>query len=789
MVYALTTVLVFAFAGSYWVYINYQTTKTHLQQRIASQGTLVGNNLGAAIIFKDDGAIHEILSTLGSDAAIVSAELSSTNLEKSILLSFPQNPQGAGLTSAASTQISSLLVPVFDSGQEIATINLKYDNAELNHAVKESALITLVIALVATILGSLLSRAFLRSVTAPILALSEVSKQVSLTKDYSLRSQTVSPDEVGALSDSFNAMLEIIEVRDRDLESRFEQAFFNAPIGMVLVDAKVKIISHNKIAESLFGIKRLTSDKVQDIIVHTDQDKVMALFIELITGQISKFDVEVNCIADSGDIVTIILNASTVLKKNKKFGYAVVQLQDVTESRRLSKELEFQAQHDSLTGLANRRVLNQAIAQVQADPRKNKKQHTLSILDLDQFKTVNDTFGHIAGDELLCQVADQIRSKVRKGDLVVRLGGDEFALLLYQCDKQEAQRITEDIRSAIESIHFNWEGHTLRISASIGAMASCLANTDTTSILQQVDSACFIAKEAGRNRVHIIETDDSDISTRHDEMQWVHRLHQAMSENLFVLFAQPIFSLGKGEHREYVEILLRLHDKDQDKLIAPGAFLPAAERYGLSVKVDQWVINHLIENLPKYRRAFGDKRSYWLNISGASLSDPQFLNYLEETITHAKLPPKMINFEITETSIIRNISTAKESMIRLKLLGCQFSLDDFGSGMSSFGYLKELPVDYIKIDGMFVRSMEDDPINTVFVKSIVDIASAMGIKTVAEYVESKDILSKLIEMGASYAQGYAMGLPEELLSEKLAKAIEEDETQSQPPPVSQPKLN
>jgi diguanylate cyclase (GGDEF)-like protein len=442
----------------------------------------------------------------------------------------------------------------------------------------------------------------------------------------------------------------------------------------------------------------------------------------------------------------------------------------IAESRRLSEELKHQASHDTLTGLANRRVLNQALAAVNKDSRNHDKQHTLCILDLDQFKTVNDTCGHMAGDELLCQVAQVIRNNVREDDLVVRLGGDEFALLLYHCNREEAVHLTEAIRKAIEDIHFPWEGNTFRISASIGAMASSMVEVDTNEALQQVDSACFAAKEAGRNRVHIIAPQDRDCLDRQGEMQWLHRLHQAMEFNRFVIYAQPIFPLNKGDCTEYVEILLRLRDTD-GTLVPPGAFLPAAERFGLSVKLDQWLILHLLDNMPRYRQAFGDKRSYWVNLSGSSISDEKFLEFLETTVRNSDLPPGMLNFEITETSVIRNLSVARDTIMRLRGLGCQFSLDDFGSGMSSYGYLKNLPVDTIKIDGMFIRDMLEDKVDMVFVRSIIDIASAMGIKVIAEYVENPDILSKVIELGIAYAQGYALGMPEELLSEELRQAI------------------
>jgi len=777
VVYSVTTVLVFAIAGSYWAYNNYHSDRDYFQQRISNQGSIVASNISAAVLFNDEDAIHEILSALSSDSALISASLSSDKLDRVITRNLYRSQPRKHvevLPGVDYTHIGNIVFPVQESGETIGELSISFDDSELHEKTNRSVYTLLITAIIAVISGTLFANLFLRSITKPIIALSKISKEVTETKNYSLRSHSYFPDEVGELSNNFNAMLEIIEVRDKDLESRFEQAFLNAPIGMVLIDSNLNIIRHNKISEALLGLKNLGPKQVQDIISPVDQSEVRSLFTQLVANVIDKFSVEIRCQGKTDNTLTVAMSVSSVLDNKKRFSYAVVQIQDITESRRLSLELAFQAQHDSLTGLANRRVLNQALLEVKKDPRNANREHTLSILDLDQFKTVNDTCGHLAGDELLCQVADKIREKVRQGDLVVRLGGDEFALLLYHCDKNEAQRITEDIRLAIESIHFNWQGDTFRISASIGAMASYLSDQDVSKVLQQVDSACFLAKESGRNRVHLIDPQDAEITATQNEMQWAHRLHKAMAEDHFVLFAQPMFSLGAEDRNEYVEILLRLRNVDGCTFTPPGAFLPAAERYGLSVKLDQWVINHLITNLPKYREAFGDKRSYWINISGASISDPQFLSYLEETILAANLPAKMINFEITETAIIRNLRDAKESILRLKALGCQFSLDDFGSGMSSFGYLKELPVDYIKIDGMFVRGMIDDPVNTVFVQSIIDIASVIGIKTVAEYVETPEVLAKTIAMGVSYAQGFLLARPEELFSEKLADAVRKE---------------
>jgi diguanylate cyclase (GGDEF)-like protein/PAS domain S-box-containing protein len=811
LIYSMTTLLVFLIAGSYWVYSNDQAHQTQFHQRIKSQGVLVASNIGAAILFEDSEAVTEILSALKSDPAIVSAEIFSPSNQLSYSIEFkdpPETSEHGFLFGVIEHQNwGKLTVPILESGESISKIVILFNRGERRQAMVDSATVTLLTTLLAIVLGTALASRLQRHLTQPILQLSEVAREVTQTKNYSLRTEIHRLDEIGKLGKDFNSMLGIIEQRDKNLEeiveqrteqilsknkelsiqieereksdvvrremqARFEQAFINAPIGMALINKDGKLVRYNKVATTLFSQAQLESENIGDMIHHDYRDEVATQFINMTSGKISSFDSDVRAINFAGNEISVILSVSAINNDSGEFQYGVLQAQDVTESRRLSKDLEYQAQHDSLTGLANRRVLNQVLADVKKDERDKNKQHTLCIIDLDQFKTVNDTCGHIAGDELLCQVADVICSKVRKNDLVVRLGGDEFAILLHHCDKEKAQILTESIRKAIEGIHFQWQDGTFRISASIGAMTSYLADMDTSLVLQQVDSACFVAKESGRNRVHMIDPKDSEINARQSEMNWVHRLHQAMENNLFVIYAQPMFALNGSDQNEYVEILLRLRNEKDDSIISPGAFLPAAERYGLSVNIDQWVVTYLISNMPRYRQAFGDKRSYWINLSGASISDPKFLSFLEEAITQANLPPKMLNFEITETSVIRNLNVAKETILRLKTLGCLFSLDDFGSGMSSFGYLKHLPVDYIKIDGMFVRDMLEDKIDMVIVKSIVEIASVMGITTIAEYVETADALHKVKELGASYAQGYCLGLPEPLISEKLEKEIQ-----------------
>ncbi|MFV0278951.1 MAG: putative bifunctional diguanylate cyclase/phosphodiesterase, partial [Parahaliea sp.] len=376
----------------------------------------------------------------------------------------------------------------------------------------------------------------------------------------------------------------------------------------------------------------------------------------------------------------------------------------------------------------------------------------------DQFKIVNDTCGHAAGDELLQMVADLLTGIVGEANLVTRLGGDEFAVLLRNCDIRSARILAERMREHIARLEFHWEERLFRIGASVGGIMIDHETADVSWLMKQADAACYTAKDGGRNRVHIFEGEDLATQRRQGEIRWAQRLQEALENDEFVLFSQPILPLKKACGHARYEVLLRLQHRSNNSLITPDVFLPAAERYGLSKKIDRWVVSNLVSRL-KAGVLEANHSHYWVNLSGISLSDASFMDFLEQTIARASLPRGCVNFEITETAVISNLEAMTRYMQRMNDLGCAFALDDFGTGVSSFGYLKNLPVEFLKIDGMFVRDILDDPVDQIFVKSVIDIAQVMGIQTIAEFVESHAIAQRLAELGADYGQGYALGRP------------------------------
>lgn len=428
-----------------------------------------------------------------------------------------------------------------------------------------------------------------------------------------------------------------------------------------------------------------------------------------------------------------------------------------------SEQLKYQAHHDELTGLYNRRGFADEIEKLLGCDVGGGRSH-LMLLDLDRFKVVNDTCGHAEGDRLLCEVAELIHQGLGQEDLMARIGGDEFAILLSNSNHEDAITIAENLRSEIQDYEFYSSSNLFKIGASIGLVSlEGYGLEDLQEVQKLADTACYAAKEGGRNRVHVLGSEDETVEGHRGEMRWVQRLQDAMDNDRFVLFGQKIQALDPADKNDFVEVLLRLHETDSDKVILPNAFLPAAERFELMVDIDRWVVSRLMREFCE-NPDFVSNRRYWVNLSGASISDSEFSDFLVDLVRNSGLPVGTVNFEITETVVIRSMGVAQNLLSQLSELGCEISLDDFGTGMSSLMYLKALEVDYLKIDGSFIKDIANDYVNSVFVKSTIDIAHLSGIKTIAEYVETEEIRKVVHALGADYAQGIGIGLPKPLFA-------------------------
>jgi diguanylate cyclase (GGDEF)-like protein len=421
------------------------------------------------------------------------------------------------------------------------------------------------------------------------------------------------------------------------------------------------------------------------------------------------------------------------------------------------------AYHDPLTGLTNRHRFELRLADALTTAREQQAEHALLYLDLDQFKVVNDTCGHVAGDELLKQLALLLHAQVRERDTVARLGGDEFGILLENCPLERARQIGAQLLRALNDYRFCWQGKCFVVGGSIGLVAIDRGSPSLGDLLGRADLACYAAKDLGRNRIHVFQDDDLELARRQGEMHWVARINAALEQNRFSLYRQDIHVLGGSNEPMGCEVLLRLRD-EEGNLIGPGAFLSAAERYNLAPAVDRWVVGHLLETMARHQRQGGRLPSaIFINLSGATLGDEGFYAHLRALLKQTGLPPSLLCFEITETAAIANLSRAIQFIEAVRAEGCRFALDDFGAGLSSFAYLKALPVDYLKIDGGFVRDLIRDPMDRAIVEAINRIGHAVGLKTVAEFVEDDATRQALLAMGVDYAQGYALHRPEPMI--------------------------
>jgi len=416
-------------------------------------------------------------------------------------------------------------------------------------------------------------------------------------------------------------------------------------------------------------------------------------------------------------------------------------------------DLEYQATHDALTGLSNRVEFERELIRAIDDTHVNHTQHVVLYLDLDQFKIVNDTCGHIAGDELLINISEEMRRCVRGSDLLSRLGGDEFGVLLWDCNEDKGKEIAENIRRAVDDFHFTWSGREFSVGVSIGLVSLDGEFQDATQVMSAVDVACYIAKDHGRNQVHSYSMSDSDSVARHGEIHSASQIQQAIATNQFHLYYQEICPIGKHKSKKKIELLLRM--QKGDALISPEQFIPAAERFNLMPQIDRWVVQQVIHLLAKGKGScLTDVDTLCINLSGASMADPAFLDFVVNAVDQDNLSGKHICFEITESAAITRLSVAVDFISHLRERGYTFALDDFGKGLSSYNYLKQLPVDFLKIDGSFVRDMRPDSPDYVFVQSINTVGKALGLQTIAEWVETKEVLSQLETLGVDFAQGH-----------------------------------
>ena len=541
--------------------------------------------------------------------------------------------------------------------------------------------------------------------------------------------------------------------------------------GVVTTDAAGRVRSLNPVAQKLTGwSNEAAQGQLARTILNMVQEGTRSVVENPLEQALARQETvllpdNTILVSRTGQEYAITDSASPIRNHQGEIQGAVMVFHDCTPARKLTQELAWQATHDALTGLANRREFErqfiETIALAQAD---DTHQHILCFLDLDQFKVVNDACGHEAGDTLLRQVASILQMRIRSTDTLARLGGDEFGLLLKKCSLDKAVQIAELLRQQIQAIQFVWEDQVYRIGVSIGITVIDACHSDMNSLLSAADAACYAAKAKGRNCIQVYQPDDRVIVQERGDRQWQSRIYKALEEGRFHLHIQPINPVSKLKGKQLAEVLLRLTGEER-QLIMPAAFIPAAERYQLMPTLDRWVIQSFLDQYEAHLKTSAASqteiagRMYTLNLSGASLSQADLLPFLKTQLAQHHVPAETLCFEITETAAIVNLHHASQLITELKSIGCSFALDDFGSGMCSMNYLKNLPVDFLKIDGSFVQRMVHSHTDYAIVECFNRLSHNLSIETVAEWVEDDQTLTQLTQMGVDYVQGFGIAKP------------------------------
>lgn len=616
----------------------------------------------------------------------------------------------------------------------------------------------------------------------------------------------IATDAIGSILSVSEAITRLTTNRSEAMLGRFFLWFLVALVflGLTLLLAGASVTRLRRTVNELFEsreLQQVTMDSIGDAVITTDaQCRVHYLnpVAEELSGWTSKdakgkplsevfrivnaFTREpkenpaARCIADRRVVLigndTVLLrrdgkefivedSAAPIFDRERRVIGAVLVFYDRTSAHTAPHLLSYHATHDTLTGLVNRREFERRLSAMIADAKTRDGAHALLYFDLDQFKIVNDTCGHAAGDKLLRDLAILLRTRARATDTLARLGGDEFGLLLERCPLEKAVEVAEAILALLADYRFVWEGSAREVGASIGVVIISKDVTGIAEVLAEADAACYAAKEKGRGRVQVYQANDRELARRRHEMHWVTRLTDALDEGRFVLHYQPIMPLCADDPPHF-EALIR-YTADDGTLVMPGVFLPAAERYGLTNQIDRWVIRAVFLNLPNWLGTLvprGGKRAVCnINLSAVSLQDRDMLDFVRREAESNGIDPTSICFEVTETAAIANLELAREFIVNLKHDGFLFALDDFGTGLSSFAYLKNLKTDYLKIAGEFIRELAHNPASLAMVQTVTTVGHALGLKVVAEYVATADTLERLRELNVDYVQGYALAYP------------------------------
>jgi diguanylate cyclase (GGDEF)-like protein/PAS domain S-box-containing protein len=768
LILTFSSVISLLFAGVILVALEIVEFQQNTRDDLSALAQIVGSRSTAAIMFEDRDLANENLSVFNN---VPDVKIACLYDAKGAVFAKLQKQAAETLVCPVSIKVeltrfeNAHLFVVQSILVDASEVGSVYIHADLTMSywrrIQFSVLILMVLAGI-SMLSFFLSTPLLTLISSPIKKLVDKVETISDTQDYSLRAVKVNNDELGVLVDAFNGLIGTVEAQNQALtqaKDRYLALYDDNPTMVFNLKEDGRILSVNRTGARHLGlsVEEVQDCSIYDFVHENDFPIMQGLFARCKMNPSQIFKHEIRQICENGKVIWVRESARLIKSEHQQITLLLVG-EDITEARLLSEKIAYQASHDALTGLANRSQFDNFIKQAIALAYADNTEHALCYLDLDQFKVVNDTCGHLAGDELLRQLGELLRKYTRRKDFVARLGGDEFGVLMSNCSLVEAYQACENLRDLVKDFHFAWEDRSFTIGVSIGISAINNSSGNAVDLLKEADAACYAAKDNGRNRVHVFRPDDEVLALRQGEMQWVEKIQQGLDQNRFCLYGQPIVSIGKDEKGLHFETLIRYRDQD-GHIIPPGAFLPAAERYNLAPALDRWVISHLFEWIATKPGFLGLLTLCSVNLSGLSMSDETMLEFISEQFSRWKIPAHKICFEITETAAIANLSHATGFIHKLKERGCLFSLDDFGSGLSSFAYLKNLPVEYLKIDGLFVKDILDDKVDLAMVKSINEVGHVMGKKTIAEFVENEQIFNLLNELGVDYAQGYGIGKP------------------------------
>ena len=747
------------------LYLDFHAKAAAIKQSAESMGQFIGEQTTTSLMLRDMRGVFEDLQVARFSSSLRAACLYADN--GSYVASYGRTPRDypcpdtLGDAEFALDARTDATWPILVNAELVGTVVVKGSLDEAYADLRTMIMWCGLVGVAALGFLYLLAARLQALISEPIQHLSDTVNEVSLEKNYEVRAQKSGDDELGLLVDAFNGMLDTIErqnVEIRASERRYRDLYEINPELILTLDTEGRILSANSagIAQLGYSPDEVVGRYVTDFTLGDSKQELQDRILKGMEHDLG-LGWEIRLMGASREPAWFRYRLRHIEDEDGRFTILFVAA-NVTEARKLSDELSYQATHDALTNLVNRREFERRLSRVINSAKTEDSTHVLCYVDLDQFKVINDTCGHVAGDELLKQMAGVFEEQVRMRDTIARLGGDEFGVLMEHCSVEHGERAAEAIIEAISKYRFSWKNQIFKVGASIGLVTIDKFAKNLGAIMSEADSACYIAKERGRNRAHLFSPTDDMLIRREQEMHWVARLHEALDEGNFRIFKQRIVATsGADDEGEYFEVLLRMCHGNE--LILPGAFLPAAERYQVASLIDAWVIEETFRYFDRYPEAAERLHMCSINLSGVSLSDANLLTSVEKMLADAPALAGKLCFEITETAAISNVEAASSFMSHLQSRGCRFALDDFGSGVSSFAYLRSLPVDLIKIDGSFVREILTDRVAREMVRSIREVGRVMGKQTVAEFVENENIFMLLRQIGVDFAQGYGIHKP------------------------------